>query len=58
MALDLNLRKGALHRALHIPEGQKIPRSRLEEAAKSSNKLLAKRARLALSMRGWKKGKK
>jgi hypothetical protein len=44
--------KGALHRELGIPEGQKIPTSTLEKDAHSSNKLLAKRANLALRYRG------
>jgi hypothetical protein len=37
---------GALHAALHIPKGHKIPKSRLRAAAKKGGKLGA-RARLA-----------
>ena len=39
--------KGALHRELGIPEGQKIPVKKLEKATHSSNPLLKKRAILA-----------
>lgn len=38
---------GALHRELHVPEGQKIPHSKVAKAAHSDNPTLAKRARLA-----------
>ena len=39
---------GALHKQLHVPEGKKIPRGRLEAAAKKGDSKAAKRARLAL----------
>jgi hypothetical protein len=38
---------GGLHRSLHIPEGQKIPASRLTEALHSSNPKIRKQANLA-----------
>jgi hypothetical protein len=38
---------GALHRALHVPEGEKIPKAKVTKAAHSDNPTLAKRARLA-----------
>lgn len=38
---------GALHRELHVPEGEKIPKGKIAKAAHSSNPTLAKRARLA-----------
>lgn len=44
--------KGALHRSLHVPEGDKIPERKLEKAAHSSNKLVAKRAHLAETLKG------
>ena len=44
--------KGALHRMLHIPEGDKIPTDTLRSAADSDNPLKAKRANLALRYRG------
>lgn len=50
----MNMKKGALHRQLGIPEGEKIPAARLESAAHSSNKLLAKRARTAEMLKGLK----
>ena len=39
--------KGALHRSLGVPEGEKIPKAKIEKAANSDNPKLAKRARLA-----------
>jgi hypothetical protein len=54
--LHLHLKKGALKRSMGVPQGEKIPRDDLEAAAHSDDKLKAKRARLALSMRSWKKG--
>ena len=41
---------GALHKQLGVPEGKKIPKSKLEAAAKKGNTKLAKRARLALTL--------
>lgn len=41
--------KGALHRELHVPEGQKIPAKKLDKAAKAGGKL-GKRARLAKTL--------
>ena len=45
---------GALHRQLGVPMGQKIPAKKLEKATHSSNPTLAKRARLAKTLRGFK----
>jgi len=39
--------KGALHRSLHVPRGEKIPSAKLEKAEHSKNKKLRKRAILA-----------
>jgi hypothetical protein len=39
--------KGALHRALGVPEGQKIPAAKLAKAAASKDPLMRKRAQLA-----------
>lgn len=47
-----DLKKGALHRELHVPEGEKIPEKKLHGAEHSSNKLVAKRAELAATLRG------
>jgi len=41
---------GALHRALHVPEGEKIPAKKLAKAAKSDNPTLARRANLAKTL--------
>lgn len=47
--------KGALHRSLHVPEGEKIPAKKLEKAAHSDNPTLARRANLAKTLKGFKK---
>lgn len=49
--------KGALHSMLNVPQGQKIPASKLASAAKSSNPLLKKRAILAKTLKKMHKGK-
>lgn len=41
---------GALHKELGVPQDEKIPKSKLEAAAKKGNTKLAKRARLALTL--------
>lgn len=51
-----HIKKGALHRELGIPEGEKIPEVKLERAAHSSNPKLAKRAHLAETLKGLHKG--
>lgn len=43
--------KGALHRSLHVPEGEKIPAKKLDKAEHSSNKMVAKRAHFAETLR-------
>ena len=43
--------KGALHRALHVPEGEKIPEKKIEKAAHSSNHRLAREGRLAETLK-------
>ena len=40
---------GQLHRDLGVPQGQKIPKGRIEAAAKGSGKV-ARRARLAKTL--------
>lgn len=49
--------KGALHRKLHVPEGQPIPTAKLEAAVKKGGKL-AKEAQLALTARHFNHPKK
>lgn len=46
---------GALHRELHVPEGKKIPASKLKAAEHSKNPLERKRASLAKTLKGFKK---
>jgi hypothetical protein len=48
--------KGALHRALGVPEGEDIPLAKLTKAAKAKGKL-GRQARLALTARKFKRGK-
>jgi len=48
---------GALHKSLGVPMGEKIPAKKLEKAAKSDNPKLAKRANLAKTLAGLRKGK-
>jgi hypothetical protein len=43
--------KGALHRELGVPEGQKIPAKKVAAAAKKGG-TLGKRARLAETLKG------
>lgn len=45
---------GALHRELGVPQGQKIPKSKLAAAAKKGGKL-GRRARLAQTLSGFNK---
>lgn len=46
--------KGALHKALGVPAGQKIPAKKLNRAAKAGG-TLGKQANLAKTLRGFKK---
>ena len=41
------IKKGALKKELHVPEGKKIPAKKLKEAAHSKNPIERKRAVLA-----------
>ena len=43
---------GALHKALRVPEGEKIPQKKLAKAEHSKNPTMAKRARLAETLEG------
>lgn len=44
---------GALHKALHVKKGEKIPLSKLNKASHSSNPKLRSRANLAKTLRGF-----
>jgi len=46
---------GALHKELHVPEGKKIPESKLKKAEHSKNPKLKKRAQLAETLKGLRK---
>ncbi len=46
---DATKNKGALHRNLNVPEGQKIPAKKLEEASEKGGKV-GKEARLAQTL--------
>lgn len=48
-----NSKKGALHKEMGVPLGQKIPVTKLKAASKSANPKLAKRARLALTLKSF-----
>lgn len=50
-----HLRKGGLHRALNVPEGEKIPADKLESARNSKNEHVKKMANFAHTMSGFKK---
>lgn len=47
--------KGALHKSLDVPEGKKIPETKLKKAEHSKNLTTRKRAVLAETLRGFKK---
>lgn len=51
----MHMKKGALHKQMGVPVGQKIPVSKLKAAA-SKGGTLGRRAKLALTFRGMKKG--
>lgn len=46
---------GALREQLHVKKGEKIPAKKLDKAMHSSDPLLRKRARLAETLKGFKK---
>lgn len=49
---------GALHEELGVPEGKKIPKSKIKKAEHSKNPTLKKRANLAETLGKMHKGKK
>jgi hypothetical protein len=50
-----HLRKGGLHKALGVPEGEKIPADKLESARNSDNEHVKHMANFAHTMSGFKK---
>ena len=51
----MQMKKGALHKQMGVPAGQNIPVAKLQAAAQKGGKL-GKRAQLALTFKGMKKG--
>jgi hypothetical protein len=49
-----HLNKGGLHRALGVPEGEKIPEAKLESAKHSKNSHVQHMANFAATMKGFK----
>lgn len=49
-----HLKKGGLHRALHVPEDENIPAAKLAAARNSSNEHVAHMANMAHTMAGFK----
>lgn len=47
----MHMKKGALHKSLHVAEGKKIPESKLKKAEHSNNPTLRKRAVLAETLK-------
>lgn len=47
--------KGSLHKSLDIPQDEKIPEAKLKQAERSKNPKLAKKARLAETLKGLRK---
>ena len=45
-------RPGALHKALHVPAGEKIPAKKMSKAAHSDNPRMRKMANLAKTLKG------
>lgn len=54
----IGMEKGALHRELHVPTGEKIPAKKLSKAAHSKNPLLRKRANLAKTLKSFHHGQR
>ncbi len=52
---DAIKKPGALRKELDVPKGKKIPESKLKKAEHSKNPKLAQRARLAETLKGFKK---
>lgn len=48
----MDLKKGALHRALHVPIGQRIPKSKLAKATHSRNSHVRHMAAVARTLEG------
>lgn len=53
----IGMKKGALHKELHVPEGKNIPEKKLKKAEHSKNPTEKKRAVLAQTLKGLRKKK-
>jgi len=51
---QIHMKKGALHKELGVPQGDKIPAGKLKKAEKAGGKE-GKRARLAETLKGFRK---
>ncbi len=51
----MHMKKGALHKELHVPLGEKIPAKKMAKAAKSSNPRMRKQVNLARTLSGLRK---
>jgi hypothetical protein len=49
----MHLHKGGLHRALNVPEGQPIPKAKLEKAKNSDNPHVMHMANFASTLEGF-----
>lgn len=47
----MHMKKGALHRALHVPKGEKIPEAKIERAEHSRSPRLRREAHLAETLK-------
>jgi hypothetical protein len=47
---EMGMKKGALHKTLGVPAGEKIPAKKMAKAAKSTNPLTRKRVALARTL--------
>jgi hypothetical protein len=52
---DMHMKKGALHKALHVKSDEKIPEGKLKKAEHSKSPLMRKRVSLAETLKGMKK---
>ena len=54
---DATKNKGALHKALKVPEDKKIPAKKLAKAAKTGSTKVKQEVALAKTLKSFKKGK-
>jgi hypothetical protein len=55
-AVSEEIHKGGLHESLGVPQGQKIPTARVEQATHSKNPKIRKQANLAQTFARFRKG--